>query len=459
MKSSAARGKGFEVEVASFLKAAGFDVTPNARAAKPRQTDVFAKGEHLDLLVEAKDQQRNVNVGDIDALRSRLRRTSAEIVGALFTTSGFTKSALKEIESDRTRLVLAFGKEEIERIRSGAYKLRTLIDRKRDELRINGRAWFDTGAHSDFVDVQLPRGNIQFRLGDTASFLLESKSSFAGAFFALEIPDPGWGISGGEGARLTMRLSLYGLKDVRNILGYLHRYFGLSNEGVFSIKQSGSCWQGVGAENFLGAADQWRGRYRKSLSKNFHHSEQLVYFDYFRDGWIELSSQQRTGWTERESFFHNSQLVVQLPGVPVDIAPFLKLCRYTDNDWANFEYVGERSTLRIHLNKPLVLDVVGRVVSPAVDPREEETVRGLIAKNPFYGRKSLPKELKDNQALHLNGLGDVEFVVCSLKDWHDDLDVGERYSLLGFDVTRGGTEYVIRPFATWSKLKKLARLS
>jgi Holliday junction resolvase len=52
VKGAAARGREFEAEVAKFLHAAGFDVTINAKAAKPRQTDIFAKGDNLGSPVE-----------------------------------------------------------------------------------------------------------------------------------------------------------------------------------------------------------------------------------------------------------------------------------------------------------------------------------------------------------------------------------------------------------------------
>jgi Holliday junction resolvase len=70
VKSAAARGRDFEAEVAKFLSAAGFDVTMNAKAARPRQTDLYAKRDGVDLLVEAKNQKRNIDVSDIDAIRS-----------------------------------------------------------------------------------------------------------------------------------------------------------------------------------------------------------------------------------------------------------------------------------------------------------------------------------------------------------------------------------------------------
>jgi hypothetical protein len=456
VKSAAARGRDFEAEVAKFLSAAGFDVTMNAKAARPRQTDLYAKRDGVDLLVEAKNQKRNIDVSDIDAIRSRLNRTPSDIIGAIFTTSRLTPRAVEAIETDRTRLVLAFVKEEIEHLRAGTQNLSALIDRKREELRINGRAWFGTEIHSEFVGVKLPRGNVEFRIGGAVSSHFESRSDFGGAFFALRIPDSGGGTTAGEGARLPIRLTLNTVGDLRNILGYLHRKFGLSSNGMFSIQQSGSSWHGAGAENFLRAVEGWRERYAQSPSKAFHHSEEFIYFDQFRDGWMELSSQQRIDWGSRGSFLHRSELVIQLPGVPVDTAPFLNLCRYTGNEWANFEYIGQRWTSKVRLKKPLTLDAVGTIVNQVSlaerDPIRERIVIGIIARNPFYGRKSLPQELLKSDISPLHELNETELLVCSLKDWYEDGDVVDHYVLQGFEVTVGGVGHVIRPFGTWNNM-------
>jgi hypothetical protein len=410
VKGASARGREFEAEVAKFLRAAGLDVTTNAKAAKPRQTDLFARGNDIDLLVEAKNEKRKVDVSDIDALRSRLSRTSSDIVGAIFTTSGLTKGAIEAIETDRRREVLAFVKKEIEHLRSGTQNLRTLIERKRSELRVQGKVWFGSEMHSEFVGVKLPPSSFEFRMGSSASSYFESKSGFAGAFYSLQIADSGWGTAGGEGARLSIQLSLNTVRDLRNIVGYLHEKFGLSSNGMFSIQQSGSCWHGVGSESFLQAVEQWRERYAQSQSKAFHHSEQFIYFDQFRNGWMELSSQQRIGCgppnASRTSFLHHSELVIQLPGLPVDTLPFLKLCQYTGNDRANFEYIGEKLTSMIRLQKPIRLNVVGTVVnrecSSGSNSSRERVVMGIIARNPFYCKRSLPKALlnSDNLSLH-----------------------------------------------------------
>jgi Holliday junction resolvase len=202
--ASNARGREFETEIAGLFLACGFEVVPNAKSARPRQTDIFVRGDSFDLLVEAKNQRRKVDVGDIDDLRARLARVSPDIVGAIFTTTGLTKNAIEAIESNRTREILAFVKEEIDEVRAGHQNLKTLIDRKRSALRVHGKIWFGSTKHSEFVDVPLPRGGVEFRIGSSIQSYFESKSGFSGPSYSLQIPDSGWGSVGGEGARICL---------------------------------------------------------------------------------------------------------------------------------------------------------------------------------------------------------------------------------------------------------------
>jgi hypothetical protein len=436
----------------------------NAKVAKPRQTDIFAKGHEVDLLVEVKDRKRNVDVGDVDALRSRLNRTSSDIVGAIFSTSGLTQSAIEAIEDDRRREIIAFVNTEIEQLRLGSQNLNTLIARKRNELRVHGKTWFSSEISLDFVDVKLPPSAVEFKLGGKVSPFFESKSTFAGSFYSLQLPDSGWGGMGGEGARLWIRLDLNTAKDLRNILGYLHEKFGLSSNGMFWIQQTESCWHGVGAENFFQAVEGWSKRYARSRAKNFHHSEEFSYFDQLRDGWIEVSSQQRIDWNDDGKpippIFHHSELVIQLPGVPIDMSPFLKLGQFTRNELAQFQYIGERWTSTMRLKKSRILKVVGLALDKERGFRnepKERLVMGVIGRNPFYGTKSLPEELSRSSAAPLVQLNETELILCSLRDWHDEGDTVDYYMLQGFEVTAGAVGTIIRPFGTWNKMLKSVR--
>jgi hypothetical protein len=450
------RGRDVESEVAALLRGAGLRVEVDVAAARPRQTDLYARGEGLDLLVEVKARKRKIDVSDVDALRSRLRRTTEDVVGAIFTTSGLTSGAIAEIESDRTREVLVFVKEEIELLRSAPEKLLELIASKRHKLRVRGTAWFGLESSSEFLGVKLPLGNVEFRLGKTVGPYFASRAETWSACYTLQIPDSGWGIASGEGALLPLRLKLRTIQDLQNVLGYLHEKFGLSNDGMFSIHQSNACWYGVGADNLIRAIVRWRERYEKSRLRRVHHSEAFCYFGHFHSGWISLSSQQRVGLMADgmgcSSFLHASDLAIQLPGIPVDMTPFLNLCQYTGNGWAYFEHVGRRLTHGRRLKEAIRLEVIGQAVSTLDD---ERVIVGVIAKNPFF-RKPLPRELQCDDLAGFADLNRTELLLCNLRDWHDEGMVTDAYMLQGFEVTWTYREQMIRPYGTWNRITEWA---
>jgi hypothetical protein len=73
------RGYHFEKWLREVLLRGGFEVHPNPRMAMPRQTDIHSKRDGKDSLNEAKFRRSPIDVADIDALRSRLKRTPHEI--------------------------------------------------------------------------------------------------------------------------------------------------------------------------------------------------------------------------------------------------------------------------------------------------------------------------------------------------------------------------------------------
>jgi len=122
-----ATGQALELEVLKLFRDAGFRAERNSRIAKPRQTDILAQGHGLTLLIEVKDRKRVVDVNDIDGLRVRLGRTTSDVIGIILTTSAISRSASKEIASDRTREILVFVASEIDLLRASKARLLNLI--------------------------------------------------------------------------------------------------------------------------------------------------------------------------------------------------------------------------------------------------------------------------------------------------------------------------------------------
>lgn len=448
--TTTALGREFEDAVEELLRSAGFEVFRNPGAASPRQSDLFARKNNIDLLVEAKNQKRKIDVSNIDDLRSRLNRMSPEVIGIIFTTSDLTKPAIQEIEMDRRREIVVVIKEELERIRQGRQNLATLIDRKRDQLRIQGKVWFCLASFSEFLNVQFPHPTVIFRLAGKDQTLIQFRSTLSGAFYSLEIPDPGWGLLCGEGARISFRLSIYSARDLRDTFGYLQSKFGLSRNGMFVIQQRETCWQGVGIETFLQAVELWRFRYEENTSITYHNSETCRYFDRFSGGWMELSVQQVVS---DRSFFMHSDLVMQLPGIPVDTASILNLSEYVCDRGAYFEHVMDRLTHRVRLKTPLDLTTIGLVLDS--DPfSDKRLVIGVIARNPFYPGLKLPDEMQSENFSLLPDLHETELLICSLRDWYEDGLTVDKYVLQGFEMTIAGDGRVIRPFGTWNRIKR-----
>src|SRR6202008_234237 len=102
-----------------------------------------------------------------DALRSRLSRAPADVVGVVFSTSGLTKGAVEVIEANRSREILVVTGLEIGLLRSGEQSVVALLERKREALRAHGRFWAKETDALEFTTVQLPRTDLEFRLSNT----------------------------------------------------------------------------------------------------------------------------------------------------------------------------------------------------------------------------------------------------------------------------------------------------
>ncbi|MCI0615753.1 hypothetical protein L0244_22440, partial [bacterium] len=393
-------------------------------------------------------------VSDIDDIRSRLGRVASDIVGAIFSMSDFRDTAIREVEADRRREVLLFAAFEIRAIVNGETNLLNLITRKKDELRRFGHVWL----FQRYVKTQslIKLRSAKGLLCVNGKFLsaLSSRSQNSNLLFALSIPDTRWGYSlGGQAVALNLHLDLINTKDLHQLLALIDERFGLSDTGSFSIHQSKASWFGFGAENFVKNVLQWEARYQQINLDNFHHSESFSYFDAFKDGWIFLTGQQRVNL--RKSEFAYTDLIILLPGIPVDITPYLRLCRDTNNTEARFYNVGYHQLFSMRLKKHIRLETEGEIVSVGGEIHNLDTnVSGLIAQNPFFNNPKLQKELlndKDND-LPYRELSSSEFLICDLLDWHDAGDIIDQYDLLRMEGFQVGNAFIIRPWCTWRNI-------
>jgi hypothetical protein len=109
------------------------------------------------------------------------------------------------------------------------------------------------------------------------------------------------------------------------------------------------------------------------------------------------------------------------------------------------------------LKRPITLNVVG-VVSNTLkygdaEGEQERVITAVIAKNPFSGKKNLPKELQhEDSGSFLVGLTNPKLLLCAVRDWHDDGDVIDQYRLQGFEGRETYSERLIRPFKTWDNI-------
>src|SRR5262245_13632555 len=107
-RNAQSRGWQFELLINRLLTESGFDPLLNPRSARPRQTDIFASHDGDDFLIEAKWVGHKIGSPEVDALRSRLGRTPAHVIGCILSMSEYAASAISEVESRREREILLF---------------------------------------------------------------------------------------------------------------------------------------------------------------------------------------------------------------------------------------------------------------------------------------------------------------------------------------------------------------
>lgn len=213
-------------------------------------------------------------------------------------------------------------------------------------------------------------------------------------------------------------------------------------------------WFGFGVFNFLLDAKNWIERYEKNPPRQIHHSERLSYFDSFLDGWFLLNCDQRV-WLDkdRKSMIHHAEIVIQLPGIPLDLSLLRRFCREINNENAIFYQTAYYKSFCKRLEKPVKLQIVSEVVLARKSSNDSElVVNGVVAKNPFYKKKKLPKELSGSENFIFSKLVNFEYLICAVRDWYDLGDEVDAFDLFELEAMQAGGVFVFRPVCTWRNI-------
>lgn len=446
------RGRLFEKLLANLFAENGFLVHCNPKAARPRQTDLIVEDGNAIVLIEAKWRKSKIGVNDIDSLRARLGRAPSGLIGAMFSKSHYTESAIREAEAHRAREVLLFAPEEIDEIFSGKLNLHELICRKRREFLIQGKVWFDRPDVFTGDSVALRDSHDVFKMDSESLANVRCESHDPTVLFARNIHGIGYGASGGQDVIVTLRLMLRDYEDLERFLLKIDRMFGLTDEGSYCIHQTSTSWFGFGAATFAKQVRNWEGRYAHGVEKRIHDTEDVTYFDRFREGWISIRAGHhiRGG---RGHWFSSAGCSIQLPGIPVDVGVYRQLCQETNNGDACFVCV-QPHRYSVRLGTQHRLKVRAQIV------RDDNIMRaplvtGLVVDNPFFRASELLKELVSQDIYcSLGNIGDVQYLICYLSDWHDYGDVVDYYFLRSVDALWADGRLAIMPSCTWHKILK-----
>ena len=221
-KDPAKRGPHFEKLLAARLHLDGFQVHSNPKAATPRQTDLVARFDSHDYLIEAKWRKKKIDVDDIASLRDRLRRTPPDFIGCIFSMSDYTSHARQEVERDRTREILLFNAAEINAIFGSRLSTSDLLAKKRKALRIDASVLFAT-IDATHPDTTFPRPRRFLHQGSRTVSSVSVPSRGEDTAFLLNSPDLGLSDTA---ALLELRLDIATVAELRAILDLLQRTLG-----------------------------------------------------------------------------------------------------------------------------------------------------------------------------------------------------------------------------------------
>jgi hypothetical protein len=439
------RGRAFEKLLHDRLRLDGFRVEADARTAAPRQTDLFARFGSADYVIEAKWQSSKIDIADIDNLRVRLQRTAGDIIGCFFSMSDYTDTAINQVTQERTREILLFNAAEMNAIFAHRIQINDLIKRKRDALRIQAQVCFMTPGTQSTTDMAWPTPRYEFIVNSAPTPWLHCHTNSDDTAFLLSLPE----ISrSGTCVRLNLRIEMATPEELASLFSVAVRDIGLSNEGTFAIHQGTHAWYGFGINQFLTAIQSWKDRYEHAGLADYHHSEELAYFDSLNGKLLAITARQRVG---DSVFLHSSEIELHLPGIPIKPTGLQRLCDATHNQEAYLETVHDMKPDETRCEKHKT-PVTAIAQITATIQEEETVVAGIVIKNPFYGENALVAPEGQQKYSALPHLAASEFLICDLDQWHDTNDQVQQYFVRQVSAMWVGHMPLLDVMCTWDSL-------
>lgn len=445
LPNAARRGRVLEHYVARLFRQRHFTVMVNSRAARPRQTDLIAVKLDERYLIECKWRATTATINDIDALRSRLDRTSPDMVGVLVSMNGFTEEVKVDAGSRRQEPMLLLSGAELRDLEAGyRISLPDLLYRKRESLLRDAVVLLDDSQTPLGRTPRLPypRPVLRFAplVGEGRTPVVDCGGGFDPVVFTDRLVDIDWTPATGSGVCLDVRLEFADEAEVLRVFDALVDLGWVSNQGRWSIDQAARTWHGVGLAALAEELPRWQQRAD-------HHTEQASYIDRCDGGFYSLSVDLTADVDRRVTWM---ALSFQLEGLPLDTAPLLHLCRSLGvHDDLHVRPRGEKSVKQVHLRSQAIeLTVQAYVV--ADDPFDVETrgewVSGLVVDNPF--RQQVEQPIRELPA-ELSALSHSECLICELRHHHPLSEPRASYFLHRLEWALASDRLVCCPVADW----------
>jgi hypothetical protein len=438
------RGKDFERLLQRAFQLAHFEVKLNPRIARPRQTDLSARyGVHRYLL-EAKWQTAKTDVDVLDSLRSRLDRTSPDVVGVLVSVTGFTTTVLEQVERERQRPILLIDQEDLLSVLRTPDNLSSLLRTKHEELITHSRVHLGSSRPVPETKTELRRAlpvrDLQLRdaNGESRPYLTVP-GGFASVAFATGVTDVDWSFGPGRGVSVDIPVQARTTDDLTRLIHGLDELGLASTRPTWALQQNDTSWFGVGAGELVQALTNAQQRVTGLASP--HHSEQLIYTDTALDGLYTLtavitaaqsldidsdessSSRDASDGAALPLPVRQCQLSFQLPGIPLDTTALKHLHeRFGATGNVYFRPL-EGSAVSISWVERLPVDPLATIVEH--DPiTDQDFVIGLVIRDHYSvnGKHAVltgwPLQLQDSG-----------FLICALADHHLVSEPPESYWL------------------------------